>query len=282
MKISYRWLKRYLEVDLSPERVAEILTDTGLEVEGVDEVESIKGGLRGVVVGKVITCEQHPNADRLKVTTVDVGGEEPLQIVCGAPNVASGQTVPVALVGTTLYPKGEELKLKKGKIRGEESHGMICAEDELGLGKSHDGILILDNKLKSGTPASEVFNIETDYVFEIGLTPNRSDAMSHYGVARDLRAGLIQQDVKRELISPSVSDFHVDERTLRFDVEVEDKDLAPRYCGITITDVTIKDSPEWIQNRLKAIGITPKNNVVDITNYILHELGQPLHAFDAQ
>jgi len=283
MKISYNWLQQFLKIDWEATKTGELLTDLGLEVEGIETKESIKGSLKGVVVGEVLTCIQHPNADRLKLTTVNLGDEKPVQIVCGAPNVAAGQKVPVATVGTMLYDeKGEGFKIKKGKIRGEESHGMICAEDELGLGKGHDGIMILDKKLKPGTPASEVFNIETDYVFEIGLTPNRSDAMSHYGIARDLRAGLIQQDVKKELISPSVSDFHVDERTLRFDVEVEDKDLAPRYCGITITDVTIKDSPEWIQNRLKAIGITPKNNVVDITNYVLHELGQPLHAFDAQ
>lgn len=283
MKISYNWLKQFLKIDWEPSKTGELLTDLGLEVEGIETKESIKGSLKGIVVGEVKTCVQHPNADRLKVTTVDLGDGVPVQIVCGAPNVAAGQKVPVATVGTILYDdKGEPFKIKKGKIRGEESHGMICAEDELGLGSDHDGILVLDDDLKAGTPAVEVFNIETDYVFEIGLTPNRSDAMSHYGVARDLRAGLIQQEIKKELISPSVSDFHVDERTLRFDVEVEDKDLVPRYCGITITDVTVEDSPEWIQNRLKAIGITPKNNIVDITNYVLHELGQPLHAFDAQ
>lgn len=283
MKISYNWLQQFLQIDWDATKTGELLTDLGLEVEGIETKESIKGSLKGIVVGKVLTCIQHPNADRLKVTTVDLGDGNPLQIVCGAPNVAAGQKVPVATIGTTLYDdKGEGFKIKKGKIRGEESHGMICAEDELGLGKSHDGILILDKKLKAGTAAAEVFNIETDYVFEIGLTPNRSDAMSHYGVARDLRAGLIQKDLKLELISPSASNFHVDERTLRFDVEVENKELIPRYCGITITDITVKDSPDWIQNRLKAIGLTPKNNVVDITNYVLHELGQPLHAFDAQ
>ena len=283
MKISYNWLQQFLKIDWDATKVGELLTDLGLEVEGITTKESIKGSLQGIVVGEVLTCVQHSNADRLKVTTVDLGDATPVQIVCGAPNVKAGQKVPVATVGTTLYDKeGNGFKIKKGKIRGEESHGMICAEDELGLGSDHDGILVLDDKLVSGTPASKVFNIETDYIFEIGLTPNRSDAMSHYGVARDLKAGLIQQDIKKELISPSVSDFHVDERTLRFDVEVENKDLVPRYCGITITDITIKDAPEWIQNRLKAIGITPKNNVVDITNYVLHELGQPLHAFDAQ
>lgn len=283
MKISYNWLQQFLQIDWEASKTGELLTDLGLEVEGIETKESIKGSLKGIVVGKVLTCVQHPNADRLKVTTVDLGDGTPVQIVCGAPNVAAGQKVPVATIGTTLYDdKGEGFKIKKGKIRGEESHGMICAEDELGLGKGHDGILVLDKKTKVGLSGAEVFNIETDQVFEIGLTPNRSDAMSHYGVARDLRAGLIQKDLKLELISPSVSNFHVDERTLRFDVEVDNKELVPRYCGITITDIEVKDSPEFIKNRLKSIGITPKNNIVDITNYVLHELGQPLHAFDAQ
>ena len=283
MKISYNWLKQFLQIDWEATKTGELLTDLGLEVEGIETRESIKGSLNGIVVGKVLTCVQHPNADRLKVTTVDLGTGVPVQIVCGAPNVAAGQKVPVATIGTTLYDdKGEGFKIKKGKIRGEESHGMICAEDELGLGSGHDGIMVLDEKTKIGATAAEVFDIEIDEIFEIGLTPNRSDAMSHFGVARDLRAGLMQQDINLELISPSVSDFHVDERTLRFDVEVDDKEQAPRYCGISITDVTVKDSPEWIQNRLKAIGLTPKNNIVDITNYVLHELGQPLHSFDAQ
>ncbi|WP_439127343.1 phenylalanine--tRNA ligase subunit beta [Polaribacter sp.] len=283
MKISYNWLKQFLQTDWDAVKTGELLTDLGLEVEGIETIESIKGSLKGIVIGEVLTCIQHPNADRLKITTVDLGQGEPVQIICGAPNVAAGQKVPVATIGTILYDdKGAPFKIKKGKIRGEESHGMICAEDELGLGSSHDGIMILDETLEVGKPAAEVFNIETDQVFEIGLTPNRSDAMSHFGVARDLRAGFIQNDINLELISPSVSDFHVDERTLRFDVEVENKEQTPRYCGITITDVEVKDAPEWIQNRLKAIGITPKNNIVDITNYVLHELGQPLHAFDAQ
>jgi phenylalanyl-tRNA synthetase beta chain len=283
MKISYNWLQQFLQINWEASKTGELLTDLGLEVEGIETIESIKGSLKGVVVGKVLTCIQHPNADRLKITTVDLGDGKPVQIVCGAPNVAAGQKVAVARIGTVLYDeKGDGFKIKKGKIRGEESHGMICAEDELGLGKAHDGILVLDKTLKVGTSAAAVFKIETDYIFEIGLTPNRSDAMSHYGVARDLRAGLIQKDTKLEFISPSVSNFHVDERTLRFDVEIENKELAPRYCGITITNITVKDSPKWIQNRLKAIGITPKNNIVDITNYVLHELGQPLHAFDAQ
>lgn len=283
MKISYNWLQQFLQVDWEATKTGELLTDLGLEVEGIESKESIKGSLEGIVVGEVLTCKQHPNADRLKVTTVNLGEGDPVQIVCGAPNVAAGQKVPVATIGTMLYDvNGDGFKIKKGKIRGEESHGMICAEDELGLGSGHEGIMVLESSLKPGTAAAEVFNIEKDNVFEIGLTPNRSDAMSHFGVARDLRAGLIQEGINLELISPSVSNFHVDERTLKVDIEVENKDLAPRYCGITITDVEVKDSPDWIQNRLKAIGITPKNNIVDITNYVLHELGQPLHAFDAQ
>ncbi|WP_299528002.1 phenylalanine--tRNA ligase subunit beta, partial [uncultured Lutibacter sp.] len=283
MKISYNWLKQFLKVDWEAEKTGELLTDLGLEVEGIETVESIKGSLEGIVIGKVLTCIQHPNADRLKLTTVDLGNGTPIQIVCGAPNVAAGQTVPVATIGTTLYDaKGEGFVIKKGKIRGEESHGMICAEDELGLGKSHDGIMVLENDLIAGTPAATVFNIEKDLVFEIGLTPNRADAMSHFGVARDLRAGLIQQNVTLELISPSVSGvFHVDDRTLKFDVVVEDIEKAPRYTGVTISDITVKESPEWIQNKLKAIGVTPINNIVDVTNYVLHEIGQPLHAFDA-
>jgi len=283
MKISYNWLKQFLQIDWEATKTGELLTDLGLEVEGIETKESIKGALKGIIVGEVLTCIQHPNADRLKVTTVDLGTDGIVQIVCGAPNVAVGQKVPVATIGTTLYDKqGEGFKIKKGKIRGEESFGMICAEDELGLGAGHDGIMVMDAALKPGIPVAAVFNIEVDEIFEIGLTPNRSDAMSHFGVARDLRAGLMQQDINLELISPSVSNFHVDERTLRFDVEVDKKEQALRYCGISITDVKIKASPKWIQNKIKAIGLTPKNNIVDITNYVLHELGQPLHAFDAQ
>ena len=283
MKISYNWLKQFLQTDWEVNKTSELLTDLGLEVEGVETIESIKGSLEGVVVGEVLTCIQHPNADRLKLTTVNLGSGDPVQIVCGAPNVAAGQKVPVATIGTMLYDdSGSGFKIKKGKIRGEESHGMICAEDELGLGASHDGILILDDQLKPGTKVADVFNIEIDKVFEIGLTPNRADAMSHYGVARDFRAGLIQHGINLELITPSVSDFQVDERRLRIDVEVDKKESAPRYCGISIVDVEVKDSPEWIQNRLKSIGLSPKNNIVDITNYVLHELGQPLHAFDAE
>lgn len=282
MKISYNWLKQYLKVDLPVEETAVILTDLGLEVEGIELFESVRGGLKGVVVGLVLECEKHPNADKLKITKVDVGGEAPLQIVCGAPNVAKGQKVPVATIGTVLYDKdGKPFEIKKGKIRGEESFGMICAEDELGLGESHDGIMVLDDKIAVGTPCSKVFEVETDNVFEIGLTPNRADAMSHYGVARDLRAGLIQKGTQLELITPSVTKFHVDNRSAKVDIEVLDKKLVPRYTGVTISNIRVASSPAWLQNRLKAIGVTPKNNVVDATNYVLHALGQPLHAFDA-
>ena len=283
MKISYNWLKQFINIDLKSEDTAEVLTDLGLEVEGVEKFESLKGGLEGVVIGHVLTCVQHTNADKLKVTTVDIGTGAAIQIVCGASNVAVGQKVPVATIGTKLYDKeGNPFEIKKGKIRGEESHGMICAEDELGLGDSHDGIMILDSNLTPGTPAAKVFKIETDEIFEIGLTPNRADAMSHWGVARDLRAGLIQRDGKQyELITPSVNKFKVDKRTLKIDVKVNNTKLIPRYCGITISGVSVKPSPEWLKNKLKAIGLTPKNNIVDVTNYVLHELGQPLHAFDA-
>jgi len=282
MKISYNWLKQFISIRQNAENIGEILTDLGLEVEGIEAYQSVKGGLEGVVVGEVLTCKKHPNADKLKLTTVDLGNGEPVQIVCGAPNVAKGQKVPVATIGTELYDdKGEPWKIKKGKIRGEESHGMICAEDELGLGKSHDGIMVLDKSLKTGTNASDVFEIENDQVFEIGLTPNRADAMSHFGVARDLKAGLLQSEIPVELITPSVSAFKVDNRTLKIDVQVVDKELAPRYCGVTITGLKVEESPEWLKHRLKAIGLTPINNIVDITNYTLHELGQPLHAFDA-
>jgi len=282
MKISYNWLKQFVNIDWAPEKTGELLTDLGLEVEGIEAYQSVKGGLEGVVVGEVLTCIQHPNADRLKVTTVNIGSGEPLQIVCGAPNVAAGQKVPIATIGTTLYTEeGEAWTIKKGKIRGEESHGMICAEDELGLGKSHDGILVLDADLKVGTLVADIFEVENDHVFEIGLTPNRADAMSHFGTARDLKAGLIQQNMNVELITPSASSFHVDSRTLKIDVDVIDKELAPRYCGLTLSNLKVGESPKWLQNRLKAIGLTPKNNIVDVTNYILHDLGQPLHAFDA-
>ena len=283
MKISYNWIKQFIKTDWSPEQTSELLTDLGLEVEGLETYQSVKGGLEGVVVGEVLTCTKHPNADKLKVTTVNIGTETPLQIVCGAPNVTAGQKVAVATIGTTLYTEeGEAWSIKKGKIRGEESYGMLCGQDELGLGKSDiDGILVLENEVTPGTPAAHIFKIENDRVFEIGLTPNRADAMSHYGTARDLKAGLIQKDIKLELITPSVSAFHVDNRTLKIDVDVKNKTLAPRYCGLTLSGIKVTESPSWLQHRLKAIGLNPVNNIVDATNYVLHELGQPLHAFDA-
>jgi len=286
MQISYNWLKQFIKLETSIEETAALLTDLGLEVEGINPYESLKGGLKGVVIGHVISCEQHPNADKLKITKVDLGnGEAPVQIVCGASNVAAGQKVAVATIGTTLYDKdGESFQIKKGKIRGEESFGMICAEDELGLGESHDGIMVLNEDLKPGTPAADVFEIATDTVLEIGLTPNRADSMSHLGVARDLRAGLLQNNPNQhisEIITPSVTKFKVEKRTLKYDIEVENLKQVPRYAGVTISDIEVKSSPAWLQNRLKAIGITPKNNIVDATNYVLHELGQPLHAFDS-
>jgi len=282
MKISYNWLKQFIKIDWTAEKTSELLTDLGLEVEGLEPFQSVKGGLKGIVVGHVLSCEQHPNADRLRITTVDVGAEEPLAIVCGAPNVATGQKVAVATIGTTLYtPEGEGWTIKKGKIRGEESHGMLCAEDELGLGSSHEGIMVLDDSLEIGSPLAKHFDIEDDLVFDIGLTPNRADAMSHYGTARDLMAGLSQHGINSKLISPSITAYHVDDRSLKIDINIENKLKAPRYCGLTISDIVVKDSPLWLQNRLKAIGLNPINNIVDATNYVLHDLGQPLHAFDA-
>ncbi len=282
MKIAYNWLKEFIKTDWEATKTGELLTELGLEVEGIQTFESIKGGLKGVVTGKVITCEKHPNADKLSITTVDLGDGNPVQIVCGAPNVVAGQIVPVATIGTILYDKtGKEFAIKKGNIRGEESHGMICAEDELGLGDSHDGIMVFDAKTVIGKPVADLFDASSDEVFEIGLTPNRADAMSHYGVARDLRAGLKQYGINLELITPSVIDFKVDDTTNKITIDVESADLAPRYTGVTISNVKVKESPQWLQNRLKSIGINPKNNIVDITNFVLHELGQPLHAFDA-
>ena len=279
MNISYRWLKRFLAVDLNPKYVDELLTDTGLEVEGLTEVESIKGGLKGVVVGQVLTCIQHPNADRLKITTVDVGGDQPLQIVCGAPNVAVGQKVPVATVGTKLYPDGKELKIKKGKIRGEVSEGMICAEDELGLGTNHEGIMVLDKSLSLGTTCADILDVESDYVFEIGLTPNRTDAMGHIGVARDLRAALLSKGEQApELIIPKGVLKTEGKNPVKLSLESQ---VCSSYYGTYFTNVVVSESPDWLKNSLKAVGITPKNNVVDITNYVLHTFGHPLHAFDA-
>ena len=282
MKISHNWIQEHLKIDLPLEKQLELLTDLGLEVEGTTSFESIKGGLKGVLVGEVISCKPHPNADRLLITQVNLGGDENVQIICGAPNVAAGQKVPVATVGTTLYDAdGNPFEIKKSKIRGELSHGMICAEDELGIGTSHEGIMVLKNTLVPGTHCSEVFEIVTDTVIEIGLTPNRSDAMSHMGVARDLRAGCNQIDVPSEWKSTNINNFKINDTSFTVEVNVDDKERCTQYYGITLTEVEVKPSPNWLQNRLNAIGITPKNNIVDATNYILHDLGQPLHAFDA-
>ena len=277
MKISYSWLQQLIDCNEEPDLVGARLTSTGLEVEGIDEVESVKGGLRGVVIGEVLTCEKHPEADRLSLTTVDIGGAEPVSIVCGAPNVAAGQKVIVATLGATLYPTGSEepLVMKKAKIRGAVSEGMICAEDELGLGTSHDGIMVLTTTLPNGTPAAEFLGLSSDYVFEIGLTPNRADAASHYGVARDLRAVL-----EKEIKLPSVASFRVDSASLSISVKVENAEACPRYTGLTISGVKVSDSPDWLKNRLQSIGVRPINNIVDVTNYVCHELGQPMHAFD--
>jgi len=281
MKISYNWLKQYVDIDMSPEEASKILTDTGLEVEGIHKVEAVKGGLEGVFIGEVLSCEKHPDADRLKVTTVSVGND-PLQIVCGAPNVAIGQKVVVATVGCTLYPNPDEaFKIKKSKIRGVESYGMLCAEDELGLGESHNGILVLDDSVATGTKASAYFELEDDYEIEIGLTPNRADAMGHIGVARDLVAYLnVHEKANLELKIPSVDDFKVESTDVTVDITVDDKELCPRYMGTTIKGVEVQASPAWLQKRLRAIGISPINNVVDVTNFVMHELGTPLHAFD--
>ena len=282
MTISYNWLKQFINLPWDAEKTGELLTDLGLEVEGIADFSSIKGGLKGVVVGHVLECVPHPNADRLKLTKVDIGEVETLQIVCGAPNVEAGQKVAVATVGATLYDENDQpWEIKKGKIRGEVSLGMICSEVELGLGESHDGIMVLSSDLKPGTLASKVFEVENDKIFEIGLTPNRSDAMSHWGVARDLKAGLLHRGISEKVITPSSSSFRVDNRTLKMNITIEDSSLAPRYCGITLSNIKVEPSPTRLQNRLKYIGISPINNIVDATNYVLHDLGQPLHAFDA-
>jgi phenylalanyl-tRNA synthetase beta chain len=280
MKISYSWLKDYIKLDQSPEEVCEILTQTGLEVGSLEEVETVKGGMKGLVAGKVLTCEPHPDSDHLSKTTVDIGTGEELRIVCGAPNVAAGQKVVVAPVGTTLYMGDQELTLKKMKIRGEVSQGMICAEDEIGIGTDHEGIIVLDETTEIGRPAKEIFNVESDWVIEIDLTPNRIDGASHIGVARDLAAFLNQQ-TPTKYTRPSVDDFKADNHDLEIPVEVKTPEACPRYAGVTISNLEIKESPDWLKNRLRAIGHTPINNVVDITNYVLFETGQPLHAFDA-
>lgn len=283
MNLSYNWLKKYVAFDVTPEKLDEILTDCGLEVEGMERVQSVKGGLEGIVIGEVLTCEKHPNADTLSVTTVDVGNGIVLPIVCGAPNVAAGQKVPVATVGTTLYDGDNGFKIKKSKIRGEVSEGMICAEDELGLGTEHAGIMVLEATATIGSKAKDYFKIEDDFCFEIGLTPNRSDATSHIGSARDLVAVFNQMNgnSERTLLLPDVSKFKVDNTSLDIDVIVEDTEACPRYSGLTLSNIEVKESPEWLKNVLQTIGIRPINNIVDITNFVMYETGQPLHAFDA-
>lgn len=281
MNISYNWLKQYIDFSLTPEQLAAALTSTGLETGGVEEVESIKGGLRGIVIGRVLTCVEHPDSDHLHVTTVDLGGDAPAQIVCGAPNVAAGQTVVVATVGTTLYDGDKSFQIKKSKIRGVESFGMICAEDEIGIGTSHAGIIVLpDGAAAPGTPAAQYYGLDSDYVLEVDLTPNRIDAASHFGCARDLSAWLGCHAEPSPAKRPSVDAFHVDRPDGAVTVEVADASLCPRYCGVTIRGVKVAESPKWLRERLTAIGMRPINNIVDITNYILHGFGQPLHCFD--
>jgi phenylalanyl-tRNA synthetase beta chain len=282
MKISYNWIKDYLKIDLEPLKVAEILTGIGLEIEGAEEWNSFKGGLKGVVIGEVLTCKKHPDADKLSVTTVNIGSGEPLNIVCGAPNIAAGQKVAVATDGTIIFKDDDKFEIKKSKIRGELSEGMICAEDELGLGTDHEGIMVLRPDAVPGTPASEYFKLEKDFVFEIGLTPNRIDCGSHFGIARDLAAYLsVNHNFSSKAQLPSVENFKPDYTSSTFEVIIDNRTDCPRYTGINIADVTISESPEWLKNRLKAIGLNPINNVVDITNYVQYEIGQPLHAFNA-
>ena len=281
MKISINWLKEYLETKSNPEEISDILTNLGLEVEKILPFESVKGGLTGVVAGKVLKCEKHPNADRLKVTSIDLGNNETSEIVCGAPNIMEGQIVPIAKVGSKIYTNGgDEIKIKKSKIRGVVSNGMVCAEDEIGLGESHDGIMVLDSKIKPGTPISEVFNVENDNILEIGLTPNRSDAMSHYGVARDLKAYYDLNSQTSKITLPSINDFESVKIDEDFEVSVKDTDKCPFYSGLIIKNIKVGPSSKELQNKLKSIGLKPINNIVDITNFVMHEIGQPLHAFD--
>lgn len=281
MNISYNWLKEFVDFDLSPNEVAAALTSIGLETGSVEEVQTIKGGLEGLVVGEVLTCVDHPNSDHLHITTVDLGNGEPVQIVCGAANVAAGQKVIVATIGTKLYDGDECFTIKKSKMRGVESLGMICAEDEIGVGTSHEGIIVLPSDVAAGTLAKDYYNIKSDYVLEVDITPNRADACSHYGVARDLYAYLVQNGYNTQLRSPFKEGFKVDNNELDIEVVVENSAACPRYSGITVKNVTVKESPDWLKQRLQAIGVRPINNIVDITNYIVFETGQPLHCFDA-
>ena len=281
MNISYNWLKEYVNFDLTPDEVSAALTSIGLEIDGVEEVQTIKGGLEGIVIGEVLTCEPHPNSDHMHITTVNLGQGDPVQIVCGAPNVAAGQKVVVATLGTKLYDGDDCFTIKRSKLRGVESFGMICAEDEIGVGTAHDGIIVLPADAVPGTPAKDYYNIQSEFVLEVDITPNRADACSHYGVARDLYAYLIQNGYKAELKRPSVEGFAVDNHDFEIAVEVENPEACPRYAGVSIKGVTVKESPEWLQDKLRLIGIRPINNIVDITNYILHAYGQPLHCFDA-
>ena len=280
MNISYNWLKDYVNFDLTPEELSAALTSIGLETGGIEEVQTIKGGLNGLVIGKVLTCVDHPNSDHLHITTVDLGEAEPAQIVCGAANVAAGQYVVVATLGTVLYSGDESFTIKKSKIRGVESFGMICAEDEIGIGTSHDGIIVLPEPVKPGTPAKEYYNIKSDYILEVDITPNRIDAASHYGVARDLAAYLTQHGHDGGLHRPSVEGFAIDRKDGGIAVEVENHEACIRYSGVTVRNVKVAESPDWLKQRLSAIGLRPINNVVDITNYLLHGTGQPLHCFD--
>lgn len=281
MNISYNWLKEYVNFNLTPEETAAALTSIGLETGSVEEVQTIKGGLEGLVVGEVLTCIEHPNSDHLHITTVDLGNGEPVQIVCGAPNVAAGQKVIVATLGTKLYDGDECFTIKKSKIRGVESTGMICAEDEIGIGTDHAGIIVLPAEVVPGTLAKDYYNIKSDYILEVDITPNRADACSHYGVARDLYAYLIQNGQQATLQRPSVENFKVENHELDIHVTVENSEACPHYAGVTVKGVTVKESPEWLQNKLRLIGLRPINNVVDITNYIVHAFGQPMHCFDA-
>lgn len=281
MNISYKWLKEYVDFDLSPQQVADALTSTGLEVDALDEVQSIKGGLKGLYVGQVLTCEMHPNSDHLHVTTVDLGKGEAQQIVCGAPNVAAGQKVIVADLGCVLYDGDKEFTIKKSKLRGVESLGMICAEDEIGVGNDHSGIIVLPDDAVVGTPAAEYYHLESDWVIEIDITANRSDALSHYGVARDLYAWLKSNGYETALHRPDCSKFGVDNENLPIDVEIENTDACKRYACVSITDCEVKESPQWLRDKLTTIGLRPINNIVDITNYIMMAYGQPLHCFDA-